>query len=107
MCNFLAGLIRWFHLLQVNGNLVDLAGEFIGRWNAIIRNDRRLEVFADISAFIGREEYLRPLDPALGDLPLVLTKAFSDIPVMPSYMVMEVRPAIRSGRPTSCGTMRS
>jgi hypothetical protein len=41
------------------------------------------------------------------DLFLILRKAFSDIPVMPSASVMEVRPAIKSGRPTISARMRS
>jgi hypothetical protein len=41
------------------------------------------------------------------DLFLMLMKTFSVMPVMPSARVSEVRPAIRSGRPTSAALTRS
>ena len=41
------------------------------------------------------------------DLFLMLRKVFSVMPVMPSASVSELRPAIRSGRPTLAAMMRS
>ena len=41
------------------------------------------------------------------DLFFTLRKTFSIIPVMPSASVSDVRPPIRSGRPTSAALMRS
>jgi hypothetical protein len=51
-------LLRSFsllHFLEIYGDLVDLAGELIGRANSIILSDRRLSVFTDICSFVGRE----------------------------------------------------
>src|SRR5512137_2145827 len=60
-------LFSLLHFFQVNGDLIDLAGEFIWRRDPIVLNDRRLSVLTDIGSFLYREyDALGVFDPALG-----------------------------------------
>jgi hypothetical protein len=43
------------HFLHVNGDLADLAGEFIGRPDSVVLNDWRLSIFTDIGPFVSRK----------------------------------------------------
>src|SRR5512136_2602707 len=60
-------LFSLLHFFQVNGDLVDLAGEFIWRRDPIVFNDLRLSVLTHIGTLLYREYHtLRVFDPAFG-----------------------------------------
>src|SRR5512137_78011 len=61
-------LFSLLHFFQVNGDLIDLAGEFIWRRDPIVLNDRCLSVLPHIGTLLYREYHtLRVFDPALGN----------------------------------------
>jgi hypothetical protein len=45
-------LFSLLHFFEVNGDLIDLAGEFIGSRDPIVLNDRRFSIFTDIDTLL-------------------------------------------------------